>query len=442
MKVLCLEIVTERDWALAAIGPAYLAAFLREHGHQAELHVVDPDATAQSVIDAVRASGAGLVGLSMTTRQWLRGMEVVGELRRHVDVPVIAGGLHPTFSPEQVLASPGFDYVCLGEGEGALLDVVEHLATKGPIPEGAIENIQVRGGARPKMRPPIPDLDSLPWMARDLLIEQNGVAYMVTQRGCPFLCTFCAARMYNEMYDNYGRRRSHDSVRAEIADLRSKGATYLIFLDDTFTINRKWVLEFCDLHERDGAMPFSLHARAETMSDEMLEALARAGCRHITYGVESGSPRVRKEIMKRLVSNEKLIDTFHRTRDAGILTTANYILGVPGEKPHEIEETLALHEIIAPDDFGYFVFYPYPGTPLFHTCKAQGLLPDDWMTRPANHRESILNLPDLTHADIAYFYDRFSQARERHYLERFGGELDEAAKAVVNEGVKQCAVTG
>jgi radical SAM superfamily enzyme YgiQ (UPF0313 family) len=282
----------------------------------------------------------------------------------------------------------------------------------------------------------------LPWLARDMLKEQHGVAYMVTQRGCPFPCTFCAARMYNQMYTGYGRRRSQDDVHGEITALREAGATYLIFLDDTFTIKPAWVKEFCRRNEANGSMPFSLHARAETTSPAMLEQLARAGCKHITYGVESGSYRVRKEIMRRNITDQKLIDVFQQARDVGILVTANYILGTPGETCSEIEETLALHERLDPDDFGYFVFYPYPGTPLFQTCKDQGLLPDDWQTRPANHRTSILNLPDLTPADIEHYYDLFTQARERHYLRRYAKSLPKQGRETVSATYKHCAKTG
>jgi anaerobic magnesium-protoporphyrin IX monomethyl ester cyclase len=442
MKMLFLEIATERNWALAAIGPSCLASWLRQHGHDIQVHVVDYDATIDEVIDAVRASGPALIGLSMTTRQWLRGAQIVAGVRAVIDIPVIAGGLHPTFSPEGVLDSDGFDYVCLGEGEGALLDVVEHIEAGVPIVAGAILNIQCRGAKRPELRPPVPNLDDLPWMARDMLMERPGMAYMVTQRGCPFLCTYCAARMYNEMYSGYGRRRSLENVHAEIAALKERGVGYLLFLDDTFTIHRGWVKDFCEQHAANGAMPFSLHARAETMTDAMMSQLASAGCKHITYGVESGSERVRREIMRRHISNDKLIDVFERTKAAGILVTANYILGTPGEKPHEIQETLDLHEQLMPNDFGYFVFYPYPGTPLFKTCMDANLLPDDWMTRPANHRKSILNLPDLTEEQIDYYYDQFTRARERGYISQHAQCIDDQGKSTVKARFQEIADTG
>lgn len=442
MHVLFLEIDTEREWTVASIGPAFLAAYLREHGHSASIHHVGPDDTPDDVVAAICAHAPGLIGLSLTTRQWQRAARVMAAVRQQLHVPVIAGGLHPTFAAEQVLAAPGFDCVCLGEGEGALLDFVERLAAGHAVQPGEIQNIQLPGAPRPTLRPPFEPLDTLPFMARDMLNERHGIRYMVTQRGCPFPCTYCAARMYNEMYTDYGRRRSHDDVFAEIDALADDGATYLLFLDDTFTINHKWVREFCRRHGKQTRLPFSLHARVETINERMLHELAAAGCTQITFGVESGSERVRRDVMHRHVSNARLIDAFRWSREAGIITTANYMLGLPGETRDDLEMTLALHHELQPHDFGYFVFYPYPGTPLFKTCRDMGILPENYQDLPANHRASILNLADLSNADIAEFYDRFTAAREQNYLERYGTMLNDSGKATVSDRYQQTAASG
>jgi anaerobic magnesium-protoporphyrin IX monomethyl ester cyclase len=443
MHVLFLEIDTERDWTVASIGPAFLAAYLRDNGHSASIHHVQPDDTIDDVVAAICQHAPGLLGLSLTTRQWLRSRDVMAGVRQQLRVPVIAGGLHPTFAAEQVLASEGFDYVCLGEGEGALLEFVTRLSAGEVIGPDSMDNIQLPGGPRPKLRPPLDPLDDLPFMARDMLNEQHGIRYMVTQRGCPFPCTYCAARMYNEMYpENYGRRRSHDDVFAEIAELQEGGATYLMFLDDTFTINHKWVREFCRRHPREGGLSFALHARVETINERMLGELAEAGCKHITFGVESGSERVRREVMHRHVTNKRLIDAFRWSREQGIITTANYMLGLPGETRDDLEQTLALHHELLPHDFGYFVFYPYPGTPLFKTCQELGILPDDYDTLPANHRSSILKLADLTNDDIGEFYDRFTAVREQSYLDRYGSMLDESGRESVRTQHQKSASIG
>ncbi len=423
MRVVFVEVDTERSWAVASIGPGFLGAVLRAAGHEAHLVRARLDDTTEDVVARVAALEPQLLGFSLTTRQWLRGRDLVGAIRAVLpDVPVIAGGLHPTFSPEEVLGTPGFDYVCLGEGEEAMLDLVR--ALEAGRPTDRIANVWKRGAAKPGLRPPLDPLDRLPFMARDLLDEANGVVHMTTQRGCPFPCTYCAARMYNQLYEGtgeYGRRRSHESVLRELEELRAKGAlSYVIFLDDTFTIHHPWVKEFCKVYGERLKTPFCLHARVETVSAPLLGLLAKAGCDQITYGVESGSERVRREVMRRPVTNQRFREVFQWTREAGIRLTCNFMLGLPGETRDDLQQTLDLADELGVADFGYFVFYPYPGTALFHLCREKGYLPDDYLERPANHRQSILRLPDLTQDDIDEFYDRFTDLRRRLYAAHYG----------------------
>lgn len=427
MHVLFLEVEHEREWAVASIGPAFIAACLRERGHQASLLRVPLDMDAGPLAERVRARAPGLLGMSLTSRQWLRAREVAGWLHEHLPaLPLVAGGLHPTFAPETVLATPGFDYVCLGEGEHALVELADRLDAEGSeSPLTGIANLQTRGAPRPPLRPPVEPIDALPFMARDLLDEQHGVVHMVTQRGCPFPCTYCGARqladLYAGGYADYGRRRSHASVLDELQAQRLAGPlNYVIFLDDTFTLQHAWIREFCRLYGQRFAVPFSVHARAETVNEALIAELAAAGCRHIVFGVESGSERLRREVMQRHVSNQRLRDVFRWSREAGLIATANYIIGSPGETAGDIEMTLALHEELQPFDFGCFVFYPYPGTALYWLCRERGYLPDGFDELPANHRRSVLRLPDLTPEQIEHYYERFTRLREHDQLAHLG----------------------
>lgn len=433
MKVVFLEIEADRDWALSAVGPSCLGAWLREHGHDAELVVAGRDEAVDTVRAKVMAADPGLIGVSMTTRQWLRGREVVAGLAP-CPVPLIAGGLHATFCADAVLATPGFDAVCVGEGERALLAAVEALEAGRSL--DGIDN--VRTGPEPaKLGPPVSPLDTLPWMARDLLREPPGVVNVSTQRGCPFPCTYCAARMLDELYGDgrYGRRRSVEHVVGELQALKAGGACYVVFLDDTFTLNPSWLRAYLPVHGERVGMPFSLHARVETMSDPLLALLAEAGCDQITYGVESGSERVRREVMKRPVTNARIADVFARTKAAGIRVTANYMLGLPDETPEDLDATFELHLELDPDVFGYFVFYPYPGTPLFKTCLDRGILPADWAERPAVHHRSVLALEHLGADDLTRVWQRFTDDRVQRTAARYGG------KPGAVESVQDYAVT-
>lgn len=423
MRIVFVEVDTERSWAVASIGPAFLASVLREAGHEVRLVRAALDAVPADVAATVAAAAPDLIGMSLTTRQWLRGKELAGAIRAACPAPLIAGGLHPTFSPEEVLGSPGFDYVCLGEGEEAMLDLAAALA--GGRPTDRIANVWKRGAGNPGLRPPFDPLDRLPFLARDVLDEPPGVIHMATQRGCPFPCTYCAARIYNQLYESagaeYGRRRSHGNVLAELEGLRDAGKlAYVIFLDDTFTIHHPWVKEFCKVYGARLRTPFSLHARVETVNEPLLHLLAGAGCAQITYGVESGSERIRREVMRRPVTNQRFRDVFRWTREAGIAVTANFMLGLPGETREDLQMTVDLAEELAVLDFGYFVFYPYPGTALFQLCKEKGYLPPDYLERPANHRASILRLPDLGDDDIGEYFDKFTALRRKLYVERLG----------------------
>src|ERR1700690_2475743 len=214
MRVLFLELDTENEWAVASLGPGFLAAWLRHHGHEAALLRIAADQPLDAIAAEIRGQAPGLIGVSMTTRQWLRAREVLSALRRVSNVPVIAGGLHATFSPEDVLRHDGIDAVCLGEGEAALLDLVNALQSGQPPTD--IPNIWVKHNARPKLRNPIEPFDAIPFLAGDML----------------------------------------DKLQA----LRNPGPlNYVIFLDDTFTIHPPWVRDFGKVYAREFAVPFSLN---------------------------------------------------------------------------------------------------------------------------------------------------------------------------------------
>jgi anaerobic magnesium-protoporphyrin IX monomethyl ester cyclase len=411
-----------------------------------DLLQVPIDMTFESLLEEIQQHSPDVIGISMASRQWLRAAELVPPLREVVDIPVVAGGLHASFASDTVLDTPGFDYVCIGEGEQAMLELIEAIEANNYPPDG-IPNIRIKGGDAPPLRAPFEPIDALPFMARDMLGEKYGVRNVVTQRGCPYTCTYCAARQFSDLYEgsyaNYGRRRSPENVLREIAELRELGElNYIIFLDDTFTINHAWIKTFCKLYAEQGGPPFSLHARSETVSATLIEHLAEAGCRHIVYGVESGSQRVRRDILQRNISNERLCESFRLTQAAGILATANYMLGIPGETSADIEETLALHDELKPDDFGYFVFYPYPGTSLFKLCTERGYLPDKPFEFPAHHHGSILNLPDLSAQEIEAFYHRFTDLRIRDRLADLPPTTTEHDRQALIDKIRQDAHKG
>ncbi len=445
MHLLWLEIETERTWPVAAVGPAAITAYLRRHGHDATLLRVPVDAAPETVSDHVAAAKPDLLALSLTIRQWLRARQVIEHVRARLDIPVIAGGLFPSFMPEQVLQSPGFDFVCIGEGEVATLELLARLQRGEPRDQISVRNVFVKNGARPALRPPIANLDALPFPARDILDEIPTVAHISTARGCPFICTHCSARTYRDLYgvpNRFVRRRSVASVIAELEALQeTTKIEYVVFLDNVFNSDNRWLHAFFAAYPERIGTPFSIRARPESINQPLLEDLARAGCQQITYQVPSGSWRIRQEVLHRPISSERLVRTFAWTRQAGIAPVAEYLIGLPGESPRDLEATFQLHERLQPFDFECAVFYPFPGTPLFDHCLTHGYLPPDFLERPANHRASILQLPHLSRQDIARAYDRMTRLRENAIKARYGPHLTDALRLTIEQQVRAAAAT-
>ena len=401
-----VEVAEREGWAVGAVGPAQVAAAVREAGFTAALSAGDDDVVP-----------ARLVGMSLVTGAHARACRRAAAIRER-GVPTIAGGPHATFAPEEVLGSGAFDYVCLGEGEQPLLDLLGALARGGEV--RGIPNIWSRGGPRPRIRAPVPDLDRLPFVARDFMAEEDGVVHVLTQRGCPYSCSYCTAGALRQLYrgHRYRRRRSVASVMRELSELGE--INYVVFLDDTFTVDPDWLDEFCRAYGQGVGAGFSINAHAETVNPELLRKLADAGCRHAVFGVESGNPRVRRDVLNRRVDDRQIVEAFRWSRRAGIMTTANYMIGLPDEGPSDVEQTLALNARLDPDDLQCFVFYPYPGTRLHDLCRVRGLLPRRRPWPAPAPGESILRPTGLTADELQSFHAAFSELRELSRLRRYG----------------------
>ncbi len=445
MHVLWLEIETERTWPVASFGPAYIAAYLRKHGHEASLFRVPHELDEERVARAVEDVAPDLVAVSLTLRQWHRARRVLARIRARVEVPVIVGGPLPSFHAAEVLEAEGVDLVCIGEGEVAMLELLVRLEAGERWDTLEVRNIRVKGGPPPALRPPIANLDALPWPARDLLDEAPGVAHVSGARGCPFICAHCSVPAYRRLYghlERYERRRSAQSLVDELVQVVKGGEVhYVVFVDNVFNLDTEWLRAFFALYPARVGLPFAIRARAETMNRALLEDLAKAGCRQITYQVGSGSWRVRQEILRRPVSSQRLVQVFDWTRSAGMDPIAEYTFGLPGETRHDLEATFKLHQQLSPFDLDYQVFFPFPGTPLFELCRDKGYLPANYLDLALNHHTSFLTLPSMSREEIERAYARFTRIRERTIKARYGDGLTDHLEKMIENQVREAAFT-
>jgi len=266
-----------------------------------------------------------------------------------------------------------------GEGEFTLYELLQALQASTPdyniIPglsfrwKGEIFNNKDRGA--------IKDLNLLPIPARDRLLDLESyspdqLSMVMGSRGCPFNCGFCGSQ---SMWGRNVRYRSIDSILGEIDELRTKySVKNVILMDDSFTINRQRVKEFCyAMIDNHVNITWSCLSRVESISDELIISMKKAGCRRITIGIESGSQRVlnmiNKGITLKLVRNAVSILRRNKMSWAGF-----FMFGFPTETEEEIFDTLKFMKELKPDWAYVSIFTPYPDTELFNLCREKGLI--------------------------------------------------------------------
>ena len=298
---------------------------------------------------------------------------------------VIVGGPHVTPLASTVLDShPEIDIVALGEGEQTALDFADAVRTGRPY--SSVQGIVYRDGSMPTAtipRTPVEDLDTLPHPSRHY--ESFGVdraaqlQYILTSRGCPAACTFCDSPMF---WGRAVRYRSAEDVVRELKFLRDEiGLIYVSFRDDTFTADAKRSQEICEaIREANLYLLWDCQSRVNCIDEPRLQALRRAGCGHIQYGVESGSQRILRLLAKG-ISVERVKKAIDDSRKVGVIPSIYIITGVPGEDESDVSETINVLEEIRANDGIVSRLSVYPGTGVWDEyAKAHSLRDEFWET--------------------------------------------------------------
>ena len=392
-------------------GLAAMAGVLRSRGHQVELlHVCEELAevpTLAGMVERVGQSSADLVGFSVLSQQWPWVEQCAWALREaYPELLMAAGGVHCTMVPEEVSATGLFQWTFVGESEWTFAELVDrlergedtatvpgtHLA---PTPEGEA------GPTNPVA--PFPDLQALPPKAYDLfdmeriLEVRDGWLSVLTSRGCPYRCSYCFNHQIVERYRQEGalhrpreylRRYPPERVVEEISQIRERypGISTVILDDDLFTMDREYVLTFCQLYREQGpGLPFVANAHVHRFDAEIAEALAAAGCRICKFGLESGSPRVRREVLRRQMTNTQIEAAFAHAHRAGLHTSAFVMFGLPREGRSEIQETIELCARLQVGRVRWALFYPFPGTEAHGMAEEDGLIDQDLLAQRGNY---------------------------------------------------------
>jgi len=299
----------------------------------------------------------------------------------------IMGGPHVTFLPSETLMKcQQLDIVCVGEGERTIRELAQ--AVEGKASLSSVRGIVYRSGnriAETLPQPLIDDLDSLPFPARHLLPmnrytvlrKKATIGHVITSRGCPFNCIFCASSL---LFGRKFRARSPRNVIDEVEEVVSDyNPDTLEFTDDLFTLDHRRVEAICDeMKNRRLDVPWACSSRVDTISRELLLKMREAGCVFIYFGVESGSQRTLNQ-MRKGITISQIENAVRWAKEIGIEALASFIIGWPGETIDDVENTLEFAKRLDTDYAQFSFATPYPGTELYNLAKNQKLLlTDNW----------------------------------------------------------------
>jgi anaerobic magnesium-protoporphyrin IX monomethyl ester cyclase len=365
------------------LGLAYLAAVAEKEGH--EISVIDCQAE-HLTYDLFRArmskESPEVVGVTATTLLYKSAMHLIDITKElHPNATTMLGGSHGTFWDENALNEyPSLDIVVRREGETTFVELLEKLQHNEPLTNVLGITYRQKDGAirRTEDRPLIQDLDALPFPAHHLMPMENLkrmgkiLIPLMSSRGCVFWCDFCSTvRMFGRGY----RWRSAKNVVDEMQLVHDKyGVDQVTFYDDAFSVDRNRVLKICEeLHARKLDMMWDCGTRVDMVDRELLKTMKDAGCIAVWMGVESGSEAILGAMHKKIKLDQTL-DSFKTAQQVGLMTIANVVLGFPGETEETAKATINFVKKVNPDDVGFYVATPYPGTPMYEQVIKNGWL--------------------------------------------------------------------
>jgi radical SAM superfamily enzyme YgiQ (UPF0313 family) len=383
-----------------SIGIAILSAVLKMHGHEVDLIDTTFGIQDSGVLSRVEQFNPDLIALSSNSANFPYAVHLATLIKSKFTISTIIGGVHPTVAPEETITKECFDMICVGEGEEALLELVQYLKRDGK--SKAINNIWFKDNhtvIRNRLRPLITDLDALPDPDLEIydypryLKSHNMVASFLTARGCPYPCTYCSNSALKNLHKGLGpwvRYRSVGNIMAELKRTVNNFSVKKVELyDDTFTLSAPRVKRFCKEYMRQVGLPFYVNARVDGISDDICRYLADSSCCRVQIGLESGDEQLRREVLGRDISDETIMDACSLIKKHGMDVYTYNMIGIPYEKINNIKKTVELNRKIRPDFVSASIFTAYKGTKLYEVCRKNGWLDEQ---RPLGSFYSSTNL--------------------------------------------------
>ncbi|MBF0273904.1 MAG: cobalamin-dependent protein [Nitrospinae bacterium] len=406
------------------LGILYIASYIKENSSH-EVKVLDLHAS-ETPINSLRSNlkeyQPDVVGISTKTFTLIDSLTILQEVK-HVnpDVITVMGGRHPTIYPEETAKQKHVDYIIQGEGEATFLELLNVLETQQePKDVKGIayykENKSVNNG----MSEYIQDLNLLPNPDRSLIdvskyfssIGGGLNTTMQSSRGCPYKCIYC-----DILEGKKFRWRTPENMIVEIKEILSLGIKEVFFVDDIFTIRKERVLQFCDaLIKNNIDLKWKISSRVDTVDEEMLAQLKKAGCYRIHFGLESGSDTILTG-MKKNINTDQIRKAISLSKAAGIESLGYFMIGSPGETQEDINQTIDFACSLELDFVSFSTTVPYPATELYREGVSNGIFQEDYWKKFAEKpdRNFVPKLYNENFSD-AELYSLTKKAYRKYYL--------------------------
>ncbi len=367
------------------LGIQLLSAICKQEGHRVS-HVFDPGVASAGIVpgewlpallntdahtvDRILAEEPDVVGFNVEINTFSWTVELSQRLKeRRPELTIVVGGVHATTVPDVVLAFGCFDYLCQGEGDEALPELLAAL------PDGdttSIPNMWARtpdGIVKNAVRPLRKELDDLPFFDKsihyDLVPEMSHEYHTNSSRGCVYSCSFCFYQPIQQVYGSRFRNmRSPDNTCRELEEAVAKWPTIrtVTFHDEVFTANKRWLREFAEIWPDRVGLPFSCITHPELVTEEVAWLLAKAGCVHVIMGTQTVNQHTRAEILDRTETPDDVRRAVKSLKAHGIWVVVDHILGIPGETEKDQEDALRFYAECKPDVVKAFFLTYLPGT--------------------------------------------------------------------------------
>lgn len=391
------------------------------------------------VLEKIQSEQPDLIGFSVLSFNYQEILTIARFIKKHASVPIIFGGVHVILSPEEALHHPEVDIVCTGEGEYALKELLDNgLECKD------IEGIWYKRKSqiiRNKPRRLITDLDSLAFPDFDdfdvqkCLFLYNKHLPIMASRGCPYSCSYCNNHALRKtLKGTYVRFRSIENVmeeiRLRIEQYYEKGFRFFYFFDDTFVLNRDFVMEFCKQFKEKGydkLIRWNVNVRANLVTDELMKAMKGAGCYQVRMGVETGNEYIRNKVYNRGMTNKEIYHACEIIRKNKLQLRLYFMVGAPDETVEMMNESLTMAKKLHADEIFFGLLYPLPGTDIQKVCEKEHVL-ESRSTMRINDVDigPVVRTKYVSHAQIQSFQRKVKRWQIKGYFSdglKFRGPL-------------------